>query len=528
MQTTGAAYAPGIELSAKLRALFAQAITATNALSTEWIHEERDAWMAQLDQAMKVAGFPLHDARTPSGHGIPCCARNVYRASQLTPTQRAAAIFLAQHPEFPTHRYPLPGAPWAIRRWLGLDAPGVLFEEREDGRTPYEALRSFDTQHFTFQEHFATLHWRDRRDSVQALTDLSLLMPDCRLVPINELHALLPEIDGSLGTWALARAQWLLDDRAQGQAEVPMHVTMAVLPPIYLALMRAGLSNAPHFDVLLTISRWCSVSPDWLIETQCALVNAISEERREAALISATDNLMFETERVHALQQLLPYFPYPAVAAYLLAHAHEAQHPKRTLEAVQAVAETNSAIATLYEAHMNALGAIPKLRAVALVPMPPCSTLSEAQKAQLAVLGRRWSFNAEQMLAAASENDGELNLVVIEDEYGPVFEAWLNEGDEGNIFRADTTEEVAWMGQGGIPECDDKALLAALREALAWSRLAELRQASGGSKEGPWSTYRAVRDLCDESDAPSFAVNEVSGDGTIPPLIVPHDDDIPF
>ena len=177
---------------------------------------------------------------------------------------------------------------------------------------------------------------------------------------------------------------------------------------------------------------------------------------------------------------------------------------------------------------MTALGAIPTLRAVTLVPMPSISTLTEAHKAQLAVLGRAWNFNAEQLLAGASENGGELNLVVIEDEYGPVFEAWLNEGDEGNIFRAGTAEEVAWMGQGGIPECDDKALLAALREALAWSRLAELRQASGGSEEGPWSTYRAVRDLGEESDAPSFAVTEVSGDGTLPPLIVPHDDDVPF
>lgn len=114
-----------MELSAELRALFEQAIVATNALSTEWLHEERDAWMALLDQAMKAAGFPLHEARTPSGHPIPWSARRVYRASQLTPTQRAAAIFLAQHPEFPTYRYPLPGAPWAIRRWLGLDAPGA-------------------------------------------------------------------------------------------------------------------------------------------------------------------------------------------------------------------------------------------------------------------------------------------------------------------------------------------------------------------------------------------------------------------
>lgn len=499
-----------MELPLELRALFDQAIEATNALSTEWIREEREACAASCHRAMRAAGFPPHDPlRTTRGHRVPYVARTVYRASALSPTQRAAAAFLALHPELPIGDYPLPGSPWAIRRWLGLDPPGVLFEEREDGRTLYEALRSFDSYQAPFHAYLQTLPWRDR---VQALTDLSLATSDCAVPPVNELHALLPEIDDSLGTWALARAEWLLEHRAAGRPSIPLHVTMAVLPPIYLALMRAGLANAPRFDALLPISQWCSVQETWLIRTHCALVNAISEERREAALMAALDNLMFDTERVFALQHLLPYFPYPVVARYVLDHAHEARAPQRTWNAVRVVAETSPAIMALYETHMAALGPIPTLRAVSLVARPPFDTLTDAQQAQLAALGHPWNRSAEQMLATGYENALEMNLVSLENEGGLVLEAWLNEGDEGSIFRAGTTEQIAWMGQGGIPECEDQAMLAALREALAWSRLGELRNANGPSEGGPWAAYREARDHCED------VVTAASGDETDVPF----------
>jgi hypothetical protein len=273
---------------------------------------------------------------------------------------------------------------------------------------------------------------------------------------------------------------------------------MTVLPPIYFGLVRAGLSNAPRFDALLSISWWCSVPPTWLLEAQCEMVNAISEERREAALLAAVGNVMFDTERVLALQRLLPFYPYPAVAAYVLGRAHEAHDPGRALEAVRVVATASPSIAALYEAHMKAMGPIPTLRAVSLVPRPPLDTLDGAQQAQLCVLARQWygqDWSAEQMLSQGTENAPlDVNFVTIVSQEEPVLEAWLNEGDEGLIFRVGTTDVVAWMGQGGIPTCEAHGLLTALREALAWSHLGALRKANGSNEGGAWAAYRAARD----------------------------------
>ena len=190
---------------------------------------------------------------------------------------------------------------------------------------------------------------------------------------------------------------------------------------------------------------------------------------------------------------------------------------------------------------MAKLGSIPKLRLVSFTPRPALSTLTQAQQLQLEERGRPWNLSAADMLAEDGER--ELNLIVIASEEGAQFDAWLNEGNEGSIFRAGTTEEVAWMSQGGIPECEDKALLTALRDALAGRHLNALREAnsprgepanrrsreansprgepanrrsreansprgepanrrsreanSPGGGEGPWAAYRAA---CERSD----------------------------
>ena len=189
------------------------------------------------------------------------------------------------------------------------------------------------------------------------------------------------------------------------------------------------------------------------------------------------------------------------------------------LEAVRAAAETSSTIATLYEAHMTRLGRIPSLRAVSFTPRPSLGALTRAQQLQLEVLGRPWNMTAAQMLAADVTGEHELNLIIIASEEGALLDAWLNEGNEGSIFRAGTTEEVAWMSQGGTPECDDKALLTALREALAGRHLDALREASfPGGEQGPWATYRAACNRSDEAGGSDVVGRDLAG----------MEDDVPF
>ena len=508
-----------MELPAALHALFLEAIETYSALSDASPFQARDAAHALLDHAMLTAGFPVHDAHRPEdhpapGHPVPWDERIVFRAASLTETQRAVAMFLARHRALPTFRYPLPGSPWAIRRWLGIDAPGVLFETRADGRTPYEALRVCQAQYQREKAMRAYLATLPAMDRVQALVDLSLITSDSAFPHAGILHSLLPEIDDSLGPWARARAQWLIDERSRGH--FPALILEDLLPVIYVALMRAGLSDSPEFDALLPLSRWCSVSDTWFTETQCALLNALPEERREAALLASTKRGMPFADGVRALARLLPFFPYPGVAAYILEQAHETRYPSDALEAVRVAAETNRAIAALYEAHMAKLGSIPKLRLVSFTPRPALSTLNQAQQLQLEVRGRPWNMSAAQMLAAYVTGEHELNLIVIASEEGAQFDAWLNEGNEGSIFRAGTTEEVAWMSQGGTPECEDKALLTALRDALAGRHLNAMREASFPGAEGPWAAYRAACERSDEGGSKALVSDSSESEEDVP------------
>lgn len=329
-------------LSPELRSLFDQAIAATNALAPHWVREESEARDALLDHAMTAAGFaprPCSDAFS---------GRVIDRASSLDPAQRAAAEFLALHPELPTERYPLPGSPWAIRGWLGLDPPSVLFgAKRADGCTPYEVMRAFRASSNSSETRkkgralYRSLGWLPVRDRVQALADMSFAEGDlyaCTHTVISQAlsHA---DIDDSLGPWALGSAQRLLDRRAHGHS----NAWFPALLPTYLALVRAGEADDARLDPLLPLC------PSTALSVQREMVNAISEARRETALLGAVENVMWEADRVLGLRRLLRFYPYPKVAAYLLDHAHEARNPKRAFDAVRVAALEHPAIAAILD-----------------------------------------------------------------------------------------------------------------------------------------------------------------------------------
>ena len=484
-------------LSGELSSLFDRLLTGTKGLSSDW-HEDGDLpWRALLFEAMAAAGLA-----PPSSRGA-FVRRVIFRACSLNPTQRATAEFLAQHPELPTHMHPLPGSNYMLRRWLGIDPPGALFKTREDGSTPFEIIRltdhvrdhddDRDVRHILVER----LAWLPIRERIQALTDMCFANEDLATNSViwNALRD--AEIDDSHGSWALESAQRLLDRRALSTRNNAFLMDLqGALQPTYLALVRAGEADNARFDSLLPLSPYCALG------LQCEMLSAISEERREAALLTSVNNLLFESERVRALERLLPFYPYRAVAAYILENVYESDSPSTALRAVRAAGKTNSTIETLYEAHMAKWGKVPKLQAISFTPRPARSALSQGQQRQLELLD---GYAAEEPEGGPEQ---QLNLVVIANEEGPLLEAWLDQGNRGSIFRAGTTETVAWMGQGG-PDCADKAMLTALRDALAWGPLNRLREASSeGAETGPWAVYRdecervGQRDPSDGQDEP--------------------------
>lgn len=468
-------------MGAELRRLFEEAVATVNTSPREG--------RAALERAMTAAGFPAHEVLQPGEeYAVPYTRRVVFRFAELDATQRAAVAFLVEHPELRLERYPLPGEHWALREWSGADAPSALFRPDADGRTPYEVLRALWASE---PERHAYVERRPLRDRAEVLSGLSFLPADYAGGVANALARLVDVIDGSLGDWAAALARRILASREPLSAGDALSSTSSVVTlqrgaplgyqrydtfdlilPTYLALVRAGLAGDPAFDALLPLSPWV----DLRLRREC--IEAIPEARREAAIMSSLQNERFHERQVLGAQQLLYDYPYADLAAWVLAHAHETSRPSETLAEVREAGQKNPRIAELYAAHEQELGPVRELHAVSMEAWPRHESLDDAQREQVRALSRLWyqrEETAPQMLTPHEDGPRELWLVRVFENGEPAFDAWLNEGQEGLIFRAGTAEHVAHRGQYGV-ECQDRALLTALRDALSWGRLGELRE----------------------------------------------------
>lgn len=451
-------------ISADVRELLDQALDAALALPAKFSAAEWTALTERADRAMQAAGFPPHEPTQPDGKIVGYSNRAIYRAKDLQPSQRAVAELLASHPEFPTGRYPLPTAHWALRQWIGIDPPGVLFREHEAG-TLFETLRTLKLRDAGAAEAFVValpIHER-----VPLLAELSLASSDYDAPHVDALlHKSVAEIDGSLGAWAQAFAAWLVAYRASSVRYAKSN-TLALVLPTFVALVRAGVPIEPAFDPLLPIY----ARIDEGIRRDC--IEAIPEPRREAAIVGALRNVMFESDQVSALQALLPLYPYPGIAAAILANVDAARRPKDALRDVKNAAKSNPAIAAAYAAHVGSRPAIPKLRVASRIHAPKLETLDEIQQAQLVVTSRSFdgrTRTAAQILATDENEAGivpaTIELLRIEASKGVSYDAWLYMSDSGTIFQGGTSEVVAEIIQSGV-ECTDNALRIALLSAIA-------------------------------------------------------------
>ena len=115
------------------------------------------------------------------------------------------------------------------------------------------------------------------------------------------------------------------------------------------------------------------------------------------------------------------------------------------------------------------LGPVRQLEVARREPAPAWEALDEVHREQLRLLSEVWyrrGESAQQLLAPHDDSPLQLEWVQLAERGVPAFDAWLNEAWEGLVFTAGTASFVAHLGQYGV-ECEDRALLVALRDAFS-------------------------------------------------------------
>lgn len=414
-----------------------------------------------LGTAMAEAGFPRHETST----GVRYTEREVFRARELTATQRAVAELLATGLRLPLEAYPLPAQGWARRQWLG-HSPGVLFAEREDGRTLYEQLRTLgpaeDRQR---QEQLEALPLRER---LAASADIDLLYQDQPSSMMwHSLGTLCDSIDDTYGEWGRDIIERVSEHNFRTSRFEKFHFITSPLSRLaFIAMVRGGVFLEARFDEVFTLSRW---SP---LDEQREVLDAIPAERRETALLTGIANAPFPDERVRLALALLPHYPYPSLARHVVAHLDQARNPKDALKQLKQLAPTIPAVAAELAANQGKRAAIPALRVASHELNPAPDTVDSVGRAQLVLSAKRYDgreCTADELLTQTGQDEeplGPFERLRIDDKKAPAYDAWLYMTDSGTFFRTGTTDIVAEVIQGGV-ECADLRLRAALIAALA-------------------------------------------------------------
>lgn len=427
-----------------------------------------DAVLALISETMAAHGF----AKT--GDGI---KRDVMRAGDLAPSQRDALLTLSTYPRLRLSAYLVPGPGWAIRQWLGVDPPGVLFAPTDDGTTLYDRLRAALRR--SPQESLALILALPMPQQLQVATDLLLAPHDYDFAQVAYLlgkphyvtsqpppPCIIDNIGSDCGEWATAIANRVLtideapplyhhEERLTASADLA-----GVGLPVLLALARAKIPIQRRFEPLLPAVFDRSIDPKHLHEC----IAAVPETRREHAI---DDALASSPDAVIAVEQILPRYPYAAVARFILMHLDRTQKPKAALRAVKAAAKSSPAISAELAAFEDA---IPDLQLIDRKP-PRLADLDAIAQQQLAIAGAiegKVHFTAQQILAGDVEDFDPTLIELIHTSQGGrrAYDAWIMSRDSGTIFTAGTTEVVAEIVQGGV-DCADRGLRTAFVEMLA-------------------------------------------------------------
>lgn len=305
------------------------AIAAADALG-----DRRDD---ELDAAMAACGLPVHETTQPDGSLIQPLRRRIPLASELDPTQRAAAALWAEAGSVPCS-YPMPSTPTTLRRWLGLAPPGALFTETADG-TLFHRLRALDDRE-DMGEGEAWLEALPIGDRLDALFEIVLSPGDFSpmLSASNLLLAASLEVGPGHGAWAVAAGERLL---AMTSFREP-----SLARAVFAALVASGRLE-PRFERLLVIDRWTDAKAmePW--------VRAIPEERREAVILAALADAS-PADACGTAVKLLPAFPLAGLARLALAHLASTSRPREHLATIEEVARRAPEVRAALDEHERA------------------------------------------------------------------------------------------------------------------------------------------------------------------------------
>ncbi|HEY8091983.1 MAG TPA: hypothetical protein VIF09_29175 [Polyangiaceae bacterium] len=375
--------------------------------------------------------------------GIPDASGPMPLASAYDDVQRAALAWCAIH-EVGMRWKACPRNARTIRRWLGIDAPGVL-ESRtvtleHEGATTTEPL------------------WRALQmagDPARQAAILDSLPCEVALAALGELHLegigygidfnqlfgrvrVLHDLKDEGRDWAIAQAEAFPRDAHYMGSHLKAYV--------FLALARAGVPIEERWEHLYP--NVMGASRELLFE--CA--RALPEGRRAAALAPQLASMQVAVD-------LVAEFPTADMVGALLGGV-EANSVRWSwlVEQMRELGKGKPAVRDAVEAIVAATPKPMDLYVTATKKPTDAAELSSLEHEQLRIAGKGYDQKDLDAEARLAKDDGDetsfrgfFEVRSIADAGGnPAYDALLYMVDSGSIYRAGTTEEVGWVAQGGV------------------------------------------------------------------------------
>ncbi len=369
-------------------------------------------------------------------------------AAAMTPAQLALVRTLAAQPTVDLAFMKIANV--RLARWISSEPPGIL--ERivpERGVPLWRVVRELEEARTAgeLRRFLSTMSIADRLEAFGEVNAFGYEKPyrleDTSFFDYGDLE-LLHALRDEGKVWAPRFADQLLTHDRRPRP--------AITWPVFLALVRAGISIEPRWDTLLPLG--FGVYRDLTDE----VVAAIHAERRDAAIVGAVG---MSTPYAVGLP-LLEKFPSAALTRLLL--DPKDGPPAAIVKEVKRIAKNHPVVATALEA-MLANAPQPVALSIARVIAPSsASELSPSEQVQLAKAGEMWdghALTAAERLSANGEETSFAGHVELRSLVGadgsPAYDAWLYMVDSGVIFVAGTQQVAAEIIQRGL-ECSDRAL----------------------------------------------------------------------
>ncbi|MEZ4399093.1 MAG: hypothetical protein R3B06_03695 [Kofleriaceae bacterium] len=444
-------------------AAFQRALSLRAALSDVDPDEDSEVGAA-FAEGMAALGLPAFVPYTDDEGAVHGWTdRPIVPSDTLTAAQRAALVALVDASELFGCRFPVPATGWGRRQWLGLEPAGPLWAPGADGQPAFFALRELLLgDEDALVEHLRRMPLALR---VPLLAEIDVSQSDLWCDTAELFADVVVKLDGSLGAWAQAFAERVLAGVPASEACNQDHDRAGLT---FAALVAAGVPLEPRHDELLRLAvpRTPALLDAW--------IEAIPEERREAAILAALPKLSFMSGQVAAAVRLLTRWPYASLAIHAEANLAEAiNRPgiKAGLKAVYAEhPSVKRAVAAWKKAQPKAL-TLKRVTGDALADLLPLDALAAAQ---LVVAARAYNGAActvEDVLAGRCGGDDAILPETIrysrfEGPRGkPAYELWSLMTDAGTFFVAGTTDVVGGVVEFSV-DCPDVALARALRLAM--------------------------------------------------------------